>query len=121
VRVHRLYQEIVNLAEVGVVHQRLFGRFRDHNNRQRRVHGFKLVQRLDAVHPHHYLVQQDGVEGALLHQRHGVRAVGERRHAVTAILQELDLRFQEVDLVVDPQDFGASFLVHITACLPVLL
>jgi len=63
------------------------------------------------VQPRHHLVQQHQVEAAFFHYGHGFFAGRGGDHRKSLVLEQDDLRSQQFDLVVDPQQL--VFFVHI--------
>ena len=71
----------------------------------------QLAERVEAALARHLLVEQDEVERAAAHHLDGVVGVGRRLDLEPFVTQEDAMRFEELRLVVDPED-GLRRLRH---------
>ena len=110
--VHGLDQVVRDRAPDRLVHERLLLALGDQDHRHPEVARLDLVEGLQPPQPRHHLVQQHEVVAPAPELGQGVLAVGDGRDAEALLLQELDVRAQQLDLVVRPQDVAAMFFRH---------
>ena len=101
-----LDEVVADFAAEGVLHDVFFFAFGDHHDGERGPAEFDLAEGVEAGEAGHLLVEQDEVGQFALELIECVGAGAEGRYAVVALFEEEDVRFEEVDLVVDPEDFG---------------
>ena len=97
-------EEIVG-AFVGVLHEILLFVFGDHDHGDGGSDLLEELERLEAGLAGHILVEEDEVERVGGEGGYSVVAVGGGGEVVAVEFEGHDLRFEGVDLVVDPEDF----------------
>ena len=110
-RVHRLNQIVGNLAADSLIHDVFLLAFRNHNHGHIGLRNLDLLQRLQSADARHILIENDEVEILLRYGVECVATVGHCGHFVAFVLQKQNMRFQEIDFVVGPENL---FLVHIS-------
>ena len=104
--VDRLDEVVRDLPPDGVLHQVLLLGLRDHHDGRLGAVLLDPLQRVQPTQPGHLLVQEDDVEAVALDAVHGVGAVGDGLDVEALGFEEEDVRLEEVDLVVGPEDAG---------------
>ncbi len=110
----RLHEVVVDPTADRLGHRVVLLRLRHHHDTLVRVLAAEDLEHLEPAAARHLLVEQHQVVGVLAEQLEGIVSVGDRVHVVAARLQEQQVRLEEVDFVVHPQDAlrGARGLDH---------
>jgi hypothetical protein len=116
--IDRLDQKVVYPLSDGVLHQFFCFALCDHNHGNIGIDFPKFGQRRKAIPPGHHLIQQDHVEGTFSNQRHRIVSVCDRGHPVSPFGQKNNVRLQQVNFVVYPENL--SFRFHTDLLLPPL-
>jgi len=103
-RMHRLHEVIVDFDPDRVAQQGVVFALRHHDDGHGRIDRANFWDQLDAAAPGHLLVQQDNAVRLAPQHRERVIAVRRLRDRESLLLEELAMRREPVDFVVDPED-----------------
>ena len=104
VRIDGLDEVVGDFRADGFVHDVLFFGLGDHHDGGRGGVFLDPGEGFESGHPGHHFVEDDEVEGFLLHHLDGVVAVVAGFDFVSFVLQKQEVGFQEFDLIVYPQN-----------------
>ena len=109
VRVEGLDQVIGHLGTDRLLHDVLLLALCDHHTGQVRTAFLDALQRLQSGESRHVLVEKHHIHDAFILQclQQG-RTIRETGDLVSLALQEEDVRLQQVDLIVGPEDVGSA-------------
>jgi len=102
--VDRLGEIVVDLAADSLFHQRLLLVLGHHDDRQAGADILEFVERGEAVHAVEHFVEEDQIKVRIAHQFERVLGIGDRSDGIALLFQEQNMRPQQVDLVIDPQN-----------------
>lgn len=107
-----LDQVIGDLPADGLVHQLLLFALSDHDDGHEGAKFFDSLQGVEARQAGHVFVEEDQVEGLALDGLDGIGSAQDGRHFVALVLEEEDVRLEQVDLVVGPKDLIDFIRIH---------
>ena len=101
---HRFDQVVTDLRADGFIHQILFFIFGDEHHRNI-FDDFQPRKRFQSGNAGHTFIQKNYVVVVLFYFVQCIMTVGNRIYRIAFLLQEHDLRFQEIDFIVGPENF----------------
>lgn len=95
-----------------MVHQLFLFALGDHDDGHEGAKFFDSLQGVEARKAGHVFVEEDQVEGLALDGLDGIGSAQDGRHFVALVLEEEDVRLEQVDLVVGPKDLIDFIRIH---------
>ena len=101
-RVDGLDEIVGDFRPDSLVHDVFLFALGTHHNGSSGLDVLDLLQGFQTAQSRHHFIEEDEVEGLLPAQFDGIRAIAHRGNLVTFLLQEDDMRLEELNLIIDP-------------------
>ena len=101
-RVDGLDEIVGDFRPDSLVHDVFLFALGTHHNGSSGLDVLDLLQGLQSAQSRHHFIEEDEVEGLLPAQLDGIRAIAHRGNLVTFLLQEDDMRLEELNFIIDP-------------------
>ena len=120
------FDEVVgNLAPDGLIHDVLLFALGNHDDGRRGCCLLDALQGLQSADARHVLIEKDEVIGLFTTAVEGIVSVGDGIYGISFLLQEEDVRLQQVNFVVNPKQLifchnSSFFILHFSFFIPLV-